>query len=90
MSKEIKYYKLEELKIGMRVFVDSLNRIYDTPIYLDSKSFEASSKNNDWRSSGVILFIGSEDYFASGKTPSDVVMIWNVEEEIAYDSTEGV
>lgn len=74
MGKETKYYKLEELKVGMRVSVKSLLKISDVCIYLDINTFVEDKFEIGF---GNILYIGYEDYIKSGATPSDVYYICN-------------
>ena len=78
-SKEFKYYKLEELKVGMRVAVRSLDAIYQQGIYLDRKTF----KHNEYGGIGTIVAIGLEDVRARGLKREDVIVISN-----AYDLTD--
>lgn len=78
-NKEFKYYTLEELKVGMRVAVRSLDTIYQQGIYLDKKTF----KNDSYGGSGTIVAIGLQDYLARGLKRSEVYVISN-----AYDLTD--
>ena len=73
-----KYYKLEELHVGMRVSVESLDKIVGTRILLDRETFDYRD-----RGEGTIVFIGNEDYDASKLSPSTIIPIYN-----AFDVTD--
>lgn len=71
MSDEFKYYKLEELELGMRVSIGSLSRIYGTTICLDEKSFEYV----DGEAISTIVYIGNEDFTKLGIKQEDVCVV---------------
>lgn len=78
-NKEFNYYKLEELKVGMRVAVRSLDAIYQQGIYLDKKTFNHDS----YGGRGTIFALGLADFHARGLKRDEVVVISN-----AYDLTD--
>ena len=78
-KKERKYYQLDELKVGMRVHVRSLDAIYQEAIYLERKTFEHDS----YGGTGVIVAIGLKDAIAKNLKRDEVYVISN-----AYDLTD--
>ncbi len=77
---EVKYYKLEELKVGMEVSVSSLDKIVGTRICLDSHTFRDDDSVIGY---GKIVFIGNDDYKSAGLTVSDIVVVFN-----AFDAAD--
>jgi len=78
MKSNEKYYKLEELEVGMRVSVASLDKIYDTIICLDIKTLEYDTSGI---AHGTIIHIGNDDYMEKGIDISDVMVINNTFED---------
>lgn len=79
-KKEVKYYFLEELKVGMGVSVLSLSKIYQEAIYLDRKTYK---NDKDEIGKGIIVAIGLEDAKSRGLKASEVVIVTN-----PYDMTD--
>lgn len=95
-KKELKYYSLEELKVGMRVSVLSLSKIYQEAIYLDRNTYK---DNLDEIGKGTIVAIGMDDAKARRLKANEVVIVSNpydmtdetiTEDPIEYDWDEWV
>lgn len=80
---EVKYYTLDELKVGMRVSVLSLAKILGTRIVLDRKTYK---KELDDIGRGTILYIGNGDYSKQGINRNDVITIYNGYDSVDYDN----
>ena len=76
----IGYYSLEELKVGMRVSILSLSKIYEEAIYLDKKTYK---RDSNVIGKGTIVAIGLKDFLAKGIKRNEVYVISN-----AYDLTD--
>lgn len=70
----MKYYTLEELEVGMRVSVASLDKIVDVPIGLDVKTFV---DDDDEIGFGNILYIGKDSPDKDNYSINDVFCVYN-------------
>lgn len=69
-----KYYELNDLEIGKRVSVRSLDKIVKVRILLDKKTF---TPDEDELGFGNIVFIGNNSYLEKGISPNDVFIVYN-------------
>ena len=85
-NEEVKYYSIEELKIGMRVSILSLLKIYEEAIYLDKKTYTHEIGE------GTIVAIGLRDFLTKGIKRNEVYVISNAndlaDESISEDIIE--
>lgn len=77
---ESKCYTLEELKIGMRVSLGSLSKVYGVRICLDAHTLEFV----DGEAFGTIVYIGNGNFLEKGFKQEDVCVILNYEEDVKF------